>query len=210
MSEIWFTADTHYGHANIVKGQSNWSDKESCRDFATIEEHDECLLENLNKCARPGDLLWHLGDFGFGFCDRAKLVQFRKRIRCRTVGLVLGNHDHLIENEKNTDIRGMFYRVKHLHYGKINLRHFVLSHYSMRTWPWQRIGSIHLYGHSHGKLPSDGTGYSLDVGIDTFSDTHERYHPYNFDEIIAICGPSLSGPRRLRDGQNASHSPPDS
>lgn len=186
MSSIWFTADSHFGHKNIVRACSTWNDKAMCRDFASIEEHDTYLIDQLNRRIRPCDTLFHLGDFGFGFAWRNSLLEFRARIKCERIILVIGNHDHIFEPEENVVERSIFAKVKHLHYGKISNRHFVLCHYAMRTWPWRHFGAIHLYGHSHGNLPDDPNSFSLDVGVDTSLFGHERYTPYGLEEVVGI------------------------
>ncbi|MBL8880695.1 MAG: hypothetical protein JNG88_16400 [Phycisphaerales bacterium] len=57
---IWFTADTHFGHANIIK---------HCRrPFASVEEMDETLLRNINARVGRSDTLYHLGDFALRWC----------------------------------------------------------------------------------------------------------------------------------------------
>jgi calcineurin-like phosphoesterase family protein len=45
----------------------------------------------------------------------------------------------------------------------------VMCHYALRVWPRQHHGAIHLFGHSHGKVP--GTPTSLDVGVDCWGFT---------------------------------------
>ena len=40
----------------------------------------------------------------------------------------------------------------------------VLCHYALRVWDRSHHGAWHLYGHSHGNLPSQGR--SFDVGVD--------------------------------------------
>lgn len=52
------------------------------------------------------------------------------------------------------------------------------SHYAHRDWPGQHRCNIHLYGHSHGRLP--GTAASTDVGVDCFD-----FRPVAIDEILA-------------------------
>ncbi|MCF6303155.1 MAG: metallophosphoesterase, partial [Devosiaceae bacterium] len=63
MSKIWFTADTHFGHQNIIK-YSN-------RPFADVKEMDAALIENWNARVKKGDIVYHLGDVGL--CAPEKL-----------------------------------------------------------------------------------------------------------------------------------------
>ncbi len=55
MSNIWFTSDTHFGHANIIR----FCD----RPFKDIQEMNERLIANWNAVVRPGDSVYHMGDF---------------------------------------------------------------------------------------------------------------------------------------------------
>ena len=98
MSNIWFTGDTHYGHKNIVRGTSEWSSTKRCRDFDTIQEHNEAIVNGINEHAEQNDTLYHVGDWSFGGLEN--LWNFRKRIVCRNIFLCLGNHDHHIEKGK--------------------------------------------------------------------------------------------------------------
>lgn len=207
MSNIWFTSDTHFGHANIVRGCSTWPDISNTRDFKTIEEHDDYIIEQINKLVKPTDTLWHLGDVGFGFAWKERIITMRERIKCETIKLTYGNHDHLIEHafsnhnkgkgklspEEAEKIRSLFKDVYNLKFGKIGGRSLVLCHYAMLTWPWQHHGSIQLYGHSHGSLPDNVNQRQLDVGVDTCLYGHTKYTPYCIDEIFHIID-NLKGP----------------
>lgn len=211
---IWFFSDSHYGHFNIVRGVSDWFDNpqkspedfsdeiayqeylsgqkrqiEATRDFNTVEEHDEYLLNEVNKVVKSADSLYHLGDFGLGIGLRDRLPELRRRINCETIYLAKGNHDHLFEEKNRKKYPGifdMFKDIRDIYYKKINNRFFVLGHYSMRTWPWQHHKSINLYGHSHGNLPDDPNSLSMDVGVDTCLFGHKKYTPYSIDEIFHI------------------------
>src|SRR3954464_7923724 len=100
-NNIWFVSDTHFGHANLVKGCSNWEDLSECRNFDSLEEHNERLIENINKRVKEKDCLFHLGDWSFGGSEN--IYNFRKRLYCRNIHLILGNHD--IHLQKNHPIR---------------------------------------------------------------------------------------------------------
>jgi calcineurin-like phosphoesterase family protein len=144
------------------------------------------LLDQLNKRVKPQDTLYHLGDVGFGFAWRERFKELRSKIRCERIILILGNHDHVMENKKNEDVRSLFTRIEKLYFGKIAGRAMTLCHYAMKTWPWQHQQSIHLYGHSHGNLPDDPNALSLDVGVDTHLYGHEKFVPYSAEEIFHI------------------------
>lgn len=105
MSNIWFTSDTHYHHKNIVKGVTSWVDSpehaggshstQNTRPFKTLEEHDQALVDNINKHVKPEDILYHLGDWSFGGIEQ--IWNFRKQLNCKNIHLIYGNHDHHIE-----------------------------------------------------------------------------------------------------------------
>ena len=40
----YYISDTHFGHENIIKRDAN----NGCRQFSSIEEHDNLIIENWN------------------------------------------------------------------------------------------------------------------------------------------------------------------
>ena len=185
----WFISDTHFGHANIIKycGRPFLSEEEvrqvraagGDRDRqrqvpisrASVERMDATLLDNLNAVVGPDDVLWHLGDFAFGDYDLVE--RYRRRIFCKTVNLLWGNHD-------NRRIAGLFNRTFDQVLIKVEGQHVFLNHYAMRVWDRSHHGSWHLYGHSHGRLPDDPESLSFDIGVDC----HD-FRPWSFAEIRA-------------------------
>lgn len=53
--KIWFTADTHFGHGNVIRYNQ--------RPFSSVSEMDNALIENWNEVVQPNDTIYHLGDF---------------------------------------------------------------------------------------------------------------------------------------------------
>jgi len=162
----FFTADTHFGHRNII----NYCK----RPFTSVEEMDETLIQNWNNVVQPLDVVYHLGDFCFGnpwkYLDRLNgYIKF-----------IAGSHDKELSKQiyKTEDGNMM---IRKFIYGslleiKLDEQLIVLCHYSMRKWNKSHYGSWHLYGHSHGNLPP--LGLSFDVGVDT-----NDYYPYSLDDV---------------------------
>lgn len=192
MGNLWLTSDTHFGHKNIVRGTTEWtefkegSSNQSTRDFDTLEEHNEALIHNFNSLIKPDDTLWHLGDWSFG--GHKNIEIFRNQLQCKNIHLIFGNHDQHIE-PIDSPYRKLFNSVQYVKefslklgtertgtYGK---QKFFLSHYTHRVWNQSHHGVVHLYGHSHGTLP--GIGKSMDVGVDT-----NNLLPYHLDEVMEI------------------------
>ena len=84
MSEVFFIADTHFGHKNII----NFEAIKPFRPFTSIEEHDAELIRRWNSVVGPKDIVWHLGDFCFGERNLEIAAQLNGDKR-----LVMGNHD---------------------------------------------------------------------------------------------------------------------
>lgn len=155
----WFLADTHYHHRNIVRGVSEWTDKSGCRDFDTLEQHDDWLVNMINDHIARQDTLWHLGDWSFG--GKAKIKEFRDKINCERIHLVLGNHDHHIAKDGAGLLFESVQQYKEL---DIKGQQLVLCHYPIESWNSMERGAKHLHGHVHGEGRKIDGRY--DVGVD--------------------------------------------
>lgn len=186
---IWFTSDTHYNHKNIVRGTTQWESGQF-RNFDNLPDHNWALVKNINDVVQGQDILYHLGDWSFGGFDSIR--EFRERLNVGIIHLILGNHDHHIENNKD-EIRQLFASVNHVKFKKIGTSPMFLSHYSHRVWNKGGKDCIHLYGHSHGNLPdyheinSPQLFKCMDVGVDT-----NHLKPYHIDTIYKIMDKRIS------------------
>jgi len=182
MKNTFFLSDTHYQHKNICKGVSTWEDKSGCRNFNTIEEMNETIVNRINEKVGVDDVLYHSGDFSFGGVKN--IVEFRRRINCQEIHLITGNHDSNIQRNVVVDgieVQSLFASVQHYKEIYINKQKIILFHYAMRVWNESSKGSIHLYGHSHSSLEDKPHGKSMDIGVDT-----NDYYPYSYEEIKRI------------------------
>jgi len=187
LPEVWIFSDPHYNHKNICRGKTNWRTLdgeipiEQTRDFTTLEKMNEAILKGINENVGQDDILICLGDWSFGGFE--SIEEFRNRIICRNIHLVLGNHDHHIERNRE-DIQRLFTSVSHYETLIIDKKTFRLFHYPIQSWNGMNEGDIHLHGHVH--LPQNrkfGQGKKMDVGIDG----HPEFRPYNvMREIVPI------------------------
>ena len=176
--KVFVTSDTHFNHKNICSGVSEWTDKTKCRNFETIFEMNETLINGINSLISSDDLLFHLVDFSFG--GEGSIPEFRAKINCKNIILIKGNHDQHIHKYKN-----LFIDMKEIGFYNYLDTNFVLCHYPMMHWQNQKKGSIMLHGHLHGfesdilKTMHDNCKI-MDVGVDT-----NNYYPYNLTDLIA-------------------------
>jgi calcineurin-like phosphoesterase family protein len=187
--QLFFTSDTHYSHSNICSATTNWSVNDGyARKFDSLEDMNQRLVDNINNMVGEDDILIHLGDFSFGGFD--KIEEFRSQINCKNIHLVLGNHDHHIERNKE-GIQRLFSSVQH--YINLDLRRpinkattekykFVCMHFPIASWDSMNQGVIHLHGHVH--LPPHlrvAEGKAMDVGVDG-----NGLEPISLDEVLSI------------------------
>ena len=184
---LWFTSDTHYNHTNICRATTRWKDADSVtRDFSSLQKMNETLVSNINKYVQQDDILIHLGDWSFGGFESIK--EFRDRIVCQNIHLVLGNHDHHIEKNRD-DIQLIFSSVNQyldldvswwIAGKKKDRARFVCMHYPIVSWNGMNDGAIHLHGHVH--LPKHlrmAAGKAMDVGVDG-----NDLEPIEIDDIL--------------------------
>lgn len=171
MQKLWFTSDSHWGHSRIIQ-YSN-------RPFDSVEQMDQALIDNWNAVVGQNDIVWHLGDFAFCRYDKIKWILGKLNGR---KNLVLGNHDKEIVNNWDEILRlKLFESIQDYKVLRVDGQKIIMLHYGLRVWESSHHGSIMLYGHSHGSLPSYGR--SVDVGVDCKEITAE-YRPVELSEIM--------------------------
>jgi len=169
---IFFTSDTHFGHANVIK-YSN-------RPFKNADEMDEEMIKRWNEVVHKDDTIYHLGDFAFAQPDRINQILSRLNGRKH---FLWGNHDKTMGR---IAIQSHFVSVNH--YLEINVpdkdgpRHekqmIVLCHYPMISWNKMHHGSWMLHGHCHHNLKYPFRGRIVDVGVDGWG-----YRPISYEQI---------------------------
>lgn len=186
--KLWFTSDTHYNHSNIVSATTQWTDPVTCREFTSLEQMNNTLVNNINEKVEQDDILFHLGDWSFGGFEQ--IQKFRNQIICKNVHIITGNHDHHIERNKE-GIQSIFSSVnKYLELtvkwdGGIlwsDEKSFVLMHYPIASWNNMARGAIHLHGHVHFEADKRiGKGKMMDVGVDG-----NGLHPINMFRVLSL------------------------
>lgn len=170
----FFTADQHFGHANIIKYCN--------RPFANVYEMNDYLIKIWNETVTKNDRVYHLGDFAL--TNNEYLVrEYIEQLNFKEIFWILGNHDPKKAIRAYRDY-GEVVEQKHIKldgYPPITLNHF-----PMLSWPKSSYGAWQLFGHHHGTL----TGHQqdpdlkirqdqqIDVGVDT-----NEYRPYSIEEI---------------------------
>lgn len=165
---IWFTADLHLFHENIMKY--------SKRPFKIVDAMHKTIIDNWNNKVEPGDSVYIVGDFAFIKSSTDDELKKILRLLKGQKFLILGNHDKGIEKFKK--YFAWIGSYKEIHYEN---QFIVLMHYAMRVWNKSHYGAWQLYGHSHGSLSDNPNALSIDVGVDCHDFT-----PLSFDEIKAI------------------------
>jgi calcineurin-like phosphoesterase family protein len=183
MSDVFITADEHYGHEKIIEYCS--------RPFTCAEEQTEIIIERHNKKVpdKKSFLTIHVGDLFWHTLTLDQAEQILSRLNGRHA-FIFGNHDELMEKHRSyfssryTDEKTKFDWIKGenkdsgTHRLKFNNQEITLCHYAMRVWNRSHKGSWMLYGHSHNELPV--VGKSFDIGVDG-----HNFEPWSLEEIEA-------------------------
>jgi len=181
---VWVFSDPHYNHTNICRGVSRWAGpdgrvpEQSTRPFRDLGQMNAGIVDGIESCAGQDDLLICLGDWSFGGFE--SVAEFRSRITCREIHLVLGNHDKFILDDR-TGCRSLFTSVSHyltIRQGGLTYR---AMHYPLSSWDGLGKGYMHIHGHCHLRGPARfGVGRRMDVGLDG----HPEFRPYDLQREV--------------------------
>jgi len=169
---IWFTADHHFGHENIIKYCN--------RPFASAGEMDTELILRWNDRVKDEDTVYHLGDLTLS----ETLIARWYLSRLNGLIFILANPWH---HDKRwlpsvgsalSFISGSGHQVRiwpPLDVLELHLP-IVLCHYPLAVWDRRHYGSWHLHGHSHGRY--QGEGFCMDVGVDA-----NDFYPVSLEQV---------------------------
>lgn len=128
----YFIADTHFNHENIIKYCN--------RPFKNSLEMNEYIINKWNSVVKENDIVYHLGDVGFGTTEELKILVDRLN---GTKILLRGNHD--LKRGVNGWKEVGFSEV---YKNKIELGNLILTHFPVEL---TEVGKINVFGHIHDK-----------------------------------------------------------
>lgn len=184
MQVMWFTADTHFSHRNIIAYTS--------RPFVDVDDMDAGLIERWNDVVRPDDEVFHLGDVVMGKAEQS--LTLIPRLHGRLM-LVPGNHDRCWSGHRRTGDWGQRYEaagftlLSNLHRLNLADRDVLTCHFPYEGDSHDRDryaehrpadrGDWLLHGHVHEKWRQNGR--QINVGVDVWD-----YQPVHADTVAAL------------------------
>tara|TARA_R110000772_G_scaffold267971_3_gene393575 strand:+ start:15330 stop:15947 length:618 start_codon:yes stop_codon:yes gene_type:complete len=183
---IYFTADTHFNHKNIIKycNRTAFGEDSSFRNgterlFNDVHEMNEHMIDSWNSVVKHSDVVYHLGDVFFGPKDEA--ITLCNRLNGYKI-LLRGNHDLKPPNEfwlqagfslvytlghrktHRIEVEGQVLHLSHYPYVKD------LTAYDERTYlhhhaPEEDKTPL-LHGHVHDRWQTKG--HMINVGVDVW------------------------------------------
>lgn len=156
MSTVYITSDWHLGHRNITKFR---------QVFSSMEEHNECLIENYKSIVTKRDTVWFLGDMCFDneYCSIIKSLPGDKR-------LVLGNHD----TDRKCDLSHLIEAFDQVH-GLVSYKAAWLSHAPIHNSELR--GRYNIHGHTHSSFVPDPRYYNVCV-------ENTEFKPKSYQSIL--------------------------
>jgi len=146
---VWFTADTHFGHAGALALYR--------RPFSSVAAMNAAMVGRWNDVVHSGDEVWHLGDFSLRTTAAEAAVLLRSLHGRKH--LITGNNDgvEIVQLSGWSSVQAYTEII-------VDGHRLVLCHYAFRTWNGMAKGALNLHGHSHGRLKP--LPRQTDVGVD--------------------------------------------
>lgn len=169
---IWFTADHHFGHENIIEYTG--------RPFENSDLMDTGMIKRWNEKVGKDDWVIHLGDFVF----RHKRLDMIQPFLNGNIILIKGNHDKRAVLEQMTWTEYMFMRLG-TKYCLLNHRPIYELHQedqykdsdSNRSRELLKGVDYIICGHVHEKWLWNGKNFN--VGVD-----QHNFYPISLDEVV--------------------------
>jgi len=138
---IYFTADTHFGHANSIKFCN--------RPFSDVHEMNEYMIAAWNERVRDNDAVFIIGDMFFK--SNIPPAEILPRLNGRK-HLIVGNHDGQWMPHQN--LNKFFESVDTYYDYHDNDRSYVMCHYPLLTYQHEMKWYM-IHGHIHNSTDLD-------------------------------------------------------
>ena len=119
MAKTFVISDTHFNHAGILEFKDYIG--KPVRDFDSVDQMNECMMDNWISVVGPKDTVIHCGDVLFGM-DKADWMAANFDKLPGKKRLVVGNHDNLKilapffkDMQLWIDMPGFIFPQTHLH-----------------------------------------------------------------------------------------------
>ena len=167
MHKQYFITDPHFGHHNILKFTDD--NGKLTREFNSIEEMDDLIIENINKVVRVVDKLYILGDCAM----YRRCLSTLDRINTKKRILIRGNHDIF----KLKDYTPYFKDVRAY---KIMPKHgLIFSHIPIHPCQLEGRFVLNIDGHRHQNEIDDKRYMNICPEI-------IGYHPIDLETILEV------------------------
>ncbi len=173
----FFTSDTHFNHANIIRFCN--------RPFKDVEQMNDVMIANWNSVIGKDDTVFHLGDFCLG--GAAEWTKILDRLNGK-IYLIMGNHD--LKNIR----QGFISRFEHVAMQmriEIGKKRIYLCHYPFLCFEGSYKDDVwQLFGHVHTRRSNSGIDAGrlqylyptqYDVGVD-----NNNFTPVSFGQVKRI------------------------
>ena len=140
MARVFFIADLHLSHTNMALH----------RGFATVEEHDEHIIEKWNSVISKRDIVYILGDITM---EKSAPYHLLDRLN-GTKHVVLGNHD------RKQDVKKLLGYVESVA-GMIQYKGIMLTHCPIHPMELDYRFKHNIHGHIHDKVVMKSENYGL-------------------------------------------------
>ena len=144
---IYFISDLHFGHEGILRLERD--------QFKNIKEHDEYIIEKINKQVKITDELWILGDIG----DPKQLMRVNGKKY-----IILGNHDKRSIKEYEA-VASKVYKYPVYYSNRV-----LLSHH---PHPVPKC-TLNVHGHLHGAVLDSPNHINLSINDQGYKMFSER------------------------------------
>lgn len=184
MNNTFIISDWHFNHFNCLSFKC--ADGTPVRDFSSVDEMNETMIERHNAVVKPQDKVYFLGDAYFHATKKsgplADISTLLKRLN-GTLILIPGNHDDVWDPVLMQRF-SKAYQWRMMPELGILLSHEPLHQSNMRRGPDNNISYLaNIHGHIHqNDSPIDEKVKYINVCVEK-----TNYTPLHMDEVLKLA-----------------------